>query len=121
MGFTDAELDLLTIASEVVIETHGGGRSYRTVIWVSVDEGDVYLRSVRGASGRWYRRVLADPAVTLHAAGTHIPAQAVPAGDAASVERASAGLRRKYPKSGSLDAMLLPDVLDTTLRLEPAG
>jgi len=43
-----------------------------------------------------------------------------PAADAASVEACSAGLRRKYRRSYSLRSMLRPEILDTTLRLDPA-
>jgi hypothetical protein len=43
---------------------------------------------------------------------------AVPAGDATSVERTSDALSRKY-RGRSLEMMLLPKTLDTTLRLDP--
>jgi hypothetical protein len=119
--YREDELALLAAAREVVIETRSGSRAYRTVVWVAVDGDDVFLRSVRGESGRWYQRVLVDPAVALDAGGTRIEGRVVPAADAVSLEQASSGFRRKYPKSGSLDAMLAPAVLDTTLRLEPPG
>ena len=83
------------------------------------DGGDVYIRSVRGDSGRWYQRVLKDPAVTLDVAGTRIPAIAVLANDPESAARATEALRRKYPNSASLRSMIRPEVVGTTMRLEP--
>ena len=85
-----------------------------------VDEGEVFARSVRGEKGKWYQRALENPEVALQAAGTEIPARAVPAPDTSSVERTSAALRRKYRKGSSLDSMLKPEILATTMRLEPA-
>jgi hypothetical protein len=43
---------------------------------------------------------------------------AVPADDPDSIERVSEALRRKY-RGRSLEMMLLPETLDTTLRLDP--
>lgn len=102
-----------------MIETRSGDRVYPTVVWVVVDGPEVFLRSVDGAEGRWYRRAVADAEVTLVVGSTRLDARAVPATDPASVERASAGYRRKYATGPSLDAMLAEAVLDTTLRLEP--
>jgi hypothetical protein len=42
------------------------------------------------------------------------------AADGVSVKRTSDGYRKKYRKGTSLDDMLVPLVLPTTLRLEPA-
>jgi hypothetical protein len=110
---------MIASTKEVVIETRTRGRARSTVIWVAVDDGIVYVRSVRGCSGRWYQRVLVDPEVVLVVGGTRIPTRAVAAPDPDSVARASEAFRRKYPRGGSLNAMLRPAVLDTTLRLDP--
>ena len=52
--------------------------------------------------------------------GQRIPVRAIAAADSASVKRVSDGYRKKYRKGSSLDSMLVPLVLPTTLRLEPA-
>ena len=55
----DAEtLSLLDETEEVYIETRRDADSpeHRTIIWVVVVEGEVFVRSVRGPKGRWYRR-----------------------------------------------------------------
>jgi hypothetical protein len=120
MSFDTEELKELDSAKEVHIETHDGGRAYRTVIWVVVDGEEVFVRSVRGEAGKWYQRALADPNVAVLARDLRVPAVAVPAPDPDSVERVNRALRDKYRPGGSLDAMLRSEVLGTTMRLDPA-
>lgn len=120
MPFTTEELDLLESAEEVLIETRSERGSHRTIIWIGVDETDVFVRSVRGVSGRWYQRLLDDPRAGVIVAGVNIPVSATRA-DAASIERASEAFKSKYPPSRSLDSMLRPDVLSTTLVLVRVG
>lgn len=110
-------LELIADTREVWIETRGETKTIRTIIWVVVEDGDVYVRSVRGDDGLWYQRALADPDVVLEVGGYRIPFRAEPAPDSRSVGAASKGLQRKYPKGGSLDSMLRDDVLHTTMRL----
>jgi hypothetical protein len=51
-------------------EVHVGTRrdasspGHETVIWAVVVDGDVFVRSVRGEKGRWYREASANPEVT---------------------------------------------------------
>jgi hypothetical protein len=77
------------------------------------------VRSLRGASGRWYRELTAEPEAVVHAGSDSFPVRAVQASDPESVQRTSDALRRKYAESRSLDSMLADDILDTTVRLEP--
>ena len=119
MAFTPAELELIETTKEVSIETRSGDRTYRTIIWAVVDKDKVYVRSFLGDSGKWYQRALADPEVALLIGETRLPVRAVLANDAESVDGASQGFLRKYPRGRSRDAMVVPEVLHTTLRLEP--
>ena len=121
MQFEESDLAAIAAEKEVDIETtSGSGETHRTIIWIVEQDGEVYVRSYRGPRGRWYREALADPAVAVHVRGRRVPATAVPATDAASVEACSEGLRAKYPRSQSLRAMLVDEVLPTTLKLVPA-
>jgi len=115
------DLVVLEALAEVEIETlTGPGASvHRTVIWVVVEDGDVYVRSVRGELGRWYRELIDRPDGTLLVGDRRYPFRAVPASDPASVDACSRGLPRKYERDPSLDSMLRPDVLPATLRLVP--
>lgn len=121
--FDRSVLELIDGERTVRIFTRAGpGREvHRTIIWVVVDdEGRVLVRSVRGRRGRWYRELVANPTGVLEAADQQIPFLAVPADDEERIEACSRGFRAKYRPGGSLDSMLQPDILDTTLELRPA-
>jgi hypothetical protein len=119
LSFPKATLALLDRSNEVDIETRSPKGTVHTVpIWVVVDGDDVFIRTYRGPKSRWYLELLAGPGA-LVVNKKRIPVRAIPAADSASVKRASDGYRKKYRKGSSLDSMLLPSVLPTTLRLEP--
>ena len=121
--FDPEALRTLDETEEVEIETTAAdGPHHRTIIWVVVTDGVVYIRSVRGTAGRWYREIVANPDAVLHTDSLHLAVRASPATDPASVEAASEGYRRKYnarwPRETA--SMLRDETLGTTLRLEPA-
>jgi hypothetical protein len=120
LTFPKDTIAVLDRSDEVDIETSSPkGTTHSVPIWIVVDGGDVFIRAVRGPTSRWYREIVAGPGA-LVVNGKRIPVRAVVATDAASVKRTSDGYRKKYRKGGSLDSMLVPMVLPTTLRLEPA-
>ena len=121
MTASDADVELIAASQEVLIETRAGTRTFRTVIWVVVDEGTLFIRSFLGDTARWYRRAIADPEVALVVGDTTVSFLAVPATDDDSVRRASDGFHRKYRKGRNLDAMVRSEVLQTTLRLDPVA
>jgi len=121
----DAEtLRLLDETREVRVETRRDEDSpvHRTTIWVVTVDQAVFVRSVRGEKGRWYREVTGNPAAALHAGDNRIPVRPVPATAEATIEAVSEAYREKYGRTspGSTRAMLRPETLPTTLRLEPA-
>ena len=120
--FDGSVLDLLRDIEEVDIETRlaEDAPSHRIIIWVMVDDADrVFLRSFRGPTARWYREAVANPDCVLHANGQVIPVRAVAATDDDQVEACSRALVSKYTGQPSLQAMLRPEILSTTMRLEP--
>ncbi len=121
MSFAEDALALLREAEEIDIETQApGGPARRTTIWVVAADDEVFVRSVRGARGQWYRDAVANPAVGVHVGGRRVSATTIPATDPASIDRVSDAFRAKYARQGaSLDSMLQPHTLPTTLRLEP--
>ena len=121
----DAEtLRLLDETKELRIETRRDGDSpeHRTIIWVVVVEGEVFVRSVRGQRGRWYREISSNPEGALHVQDDRIAVQATPATEATTVDAVSAAFRSKYQQSSpaSTEAMVRPETLPTTLKLSPA-
>ena len=121
MPFSPDDLALLGTTEEVRVETtRPDGTTHRTTIWIMTDGDDVFVRSVRGERGRWYRDLVANPDLVVRAGKRAIAARAVPAADDDSVARCSAALEQKYKGIPGLEPMLRPDTFATTLRLEPA-
>jgi hypothetical protein len=123
-SFAPETLRLLDESKEVRIETRREQNApvHRTIIWVVTVDGDVFVRSVRGEKGRWYREVSANPSAALHAGDNRIPVSAVPVTDDPTIEAVSEAYRSKYGRTspGSTRAMLQPETLPTTLKLDPA-
>ena len=121
MSFEQDDVDRLTAADEIEIETQApDGPVHRTIIWVMTDGGDVFLRSVRGDRGRWFREATANPAVAVHVDGRRLAATAIPATDPDSMDRIDAALTAKYRGVDGYDEMLEPAVRAANFRLEPA-
>lgn len=121
MALTTEQLSLLDEILEVRIETRSDDRAYKTITWIVVADGEVYVRSVNGEKGHWYQRTIENPFITVHAGGEQLEFHAVPVKEPGTIETVSAALRAKYPPGGSLDRMTRDEVLDTTLRLEPVA
>ena len=123
-SFDPEILRLLDETKEVRIETRRDDDSpeHRTIIWVVVVEGEVFVRSVRGPKGRWYREISANPEGALHVEDDRIQVRAAPATEEATVNAVSAAFRSKYQQSSpaSTEAMVRPETLPTTLKLSPA-
>jgi hypothetical protein len=103
---------------EIAIRT-GRHPANPVTIWAVVADDELFVRSVRGDKGRWYRDLAGGGPATLEVAGRELAVQAIPATDAAAADRASREYLRKYRTSPYAESMVRPDVLATTLRLEP--
>ena len=119
MALSPAQLAWIDETKEVRIETLSSGGATRTIIWIVVTGGDVYVRSVRGEDGHWYQRALSNPLVAMEVDGERIEFRAVFVDDADEIMAVTDALQAKYPRGGSLDRMTREEVLDTTLRLDP--
>lgn len=115
--FDAGALRLLGETHEVGIRTdkHPGTA---VVIWVVVADGSVFVRSFRGARGRWYRDLAAGGPATLEVAGQRLAVQAAPVTDPATIDRVSRAFLEKYAPSPYAQAMVQADILSTTLRLD---
>jgi hypothetical protein len=119
--FDQQVLEILDRQREILIETvRPDGSRRRTTIWVVVDDGDVFVRSWRGAGARWFRAALDRPGdVTLALDQQTLAVRAVPAADDESIARCSSALERKYAGDPSRRSMVREEILGTTLRLQP--
>jgi hypothetical protein len=102
---------------EVLIRTEKHPKS-AIVIWVAVDDDEVFVRSWLGTKGRWYRDLAAGGPATLEFAGRRLAVQAIPASDPDAVARTTRGFLRKYQRSNHAQEMVRSEILPTTLRLE---
>jgi hypothetical protein len=117
-NFDAKTLQELRDLQEVAIRTEKHPKT-AVVIWVVVADAEVFVRSVGGTKGRWYRDLAAGGPATLEFASRRLAVQAIPASDSAAVGRASHEYLRKYQPSPYAQAMVRAEVLPTTLRLEP--
>src|ERR1700730_4277634 len=83
---------------EVAIRTEKHPKS-AVVIWVVVAEDEVFVRSWRGAKGRWFRDLAAGGAATLEFAVRRLTVQALPG------ERSRSGRpgQPRVPEQGSAE------------------
>jgi hypothetical protein len=116
--FDAKTLSDLHAAHEVSIRTERHPDA-AVVIWVAVADDEAFVRSFRGAKGRWYRDLAAGGPATLELGGRRLVVQAMPVNDAATIAQASREYLRKYGSSPYAQAMVKPGILSTTLRLEP--
>jgi hypothetical protein len=116
--FNEATLRALRDAREVAIRT-GKHPDTAVVIWIVVEGDTVFVRSVRGAKGRWFRDLAGGGDALLECGALQVPVRAAPATDAASVARASVAYLGKYSDSPYAQPMVRAEVLATTLRLDP--
>jgi hypothetical protein len=123
VSFDPETLAFWNNSAEIQIETSRGAGAavHQTVIWIVVEGDAVFVRSVRGPAGRWFRELQANPHGAVLAGSRRVAVSAQPATDAATIARVSELLRDKYAKRwpGPTDAMVRDEVLPTTLRLTP--
>jgi hypothetical protein len=116
--FAPETLRALRDRQEVAIRTDKHPASAVT-IWIVAADGEVFLRSVRGAKGRWYRDLAGGRPAILEFDGRQLAVAAIPAIDTGSIERASRAFLAKYRSSPYVESIVRSEVLPTTLRLEP--
>jgi hypothetical protein len=120
--FDEEVIQLLAKIDEVEVETRAGpdAPAHRVTIWVVVDGNAAYVRSVRGARGRWYREATAYPEAVLHAGARKIQVHIQSISDVATIARVSDAFLRKYVQwPNDARAIVRDEVLATTLRLQP--
>jgi hypothetical protein len=121
-AFPEIVLEAFRAKHEVRIETAAPtGEAHAVIIWIVV-VGDVpYVRSVRGAKGRWFRELMAKGEGAIHVWPRRIPVRARRVTDTSESGRVSAAIQEKYTRPiPSVKAMIRDEVLATTASLEPA-
>ena len=123
MTFPPLVLEAFRVKHEVDIETTSAkGETHRVVIWIVVVDGVPYVRSVRAKKGRWFRELMRHGEGAVRVGKQRVPVRAVLVTDDGENAKVSEAIQAKYDRPrASVLAMIRPDVLPTTARLEPAG
>lgn len=122
---TWSSFDLDTIAGTDELHLSGtrpdGSRSAPVTIWAVVVDGHVYVRSVRGERGGWFKSATATDAGHIDIGGVDRDVSVSAVTDPALQDRISAAYRDKYARYPRpyVDATLTPQALRATLRLDP--
>ena len=116
------KLDMLGKAEEVQIASVGPDGTLRkpVTIWAVRHSDDLYVRSVRGRRGHWFRGTQERHEGRIRAGGVQQDVTFVDAGHDINDE-VDAAYRTKYRRySGSvLNSVLTPDARSTTMKLVP--
>jgi hypothetical protein len=118
MAFDTATLAALRSDKEVRI--HTGKKAGRgVIIWVVVVDDTVYVRSVRGPTGKWFVAAKAAGRAEVEVGQHRAPVRVTSVDDARTIDAISQAYLRKYASSPYAKSMVAPETLPTTLRLDP--
>ncbi|KWW98556.1 nitroreductase/quinone reductase family protein [Carbonactinospora thermoautotrophica] len=95
------------------------GSSGSTPVWVVQVDDDVFVRSMTGPGGGWYRRLRADPNGEVRDARHVHPVYAEPVTDAGTIATVTRAYATKYAGSPFLQPFLGEESAGATLRLKP--
>ncbi|HEY3437624.1 MAG TPA: DUF2255 family protein [Actinotalea sp.] len=117
--WTPADLAAIDRAYEVRVAAHRPDGTLRptTIVWHVVVDGALYVRSVRGEEGAWYRAVLRTGTGSVDAGGVH--ADVTFTRDASHGPEIDQAYRTKYGNGSPVRSITSPAATATTLRLDP--
>lgn len=116
--FTRATLGVLRDAEEVAILTSASPER-GVIIWVVVVGDAVFARSFRGPGAKWYAAAVADGQATLALDDQRWPVGVTLVADPAMIGEVSQAYLAKFVASPYAKEMVRPEILPTTLRLDP--
>jgi|SRR6266545_6507198 len=91
-----------------------------TPVWVVRVGDDIFVRSMHGPGGGWYRRLRADPDGEVRDGGHVHPVHAEPIDDTGTVEEVTRAYASKYADSPYVQSLLNERASGATLRLDPS-
>jgi hypothetical protein len=123
-GWTPDELDRIGRAEELELAPRRRDGSLRdpVTIWVVRDGDDLYVRSIHGRSGVWFRRAQVRNQGHISAGGVDKDVAFVVAPDPAINDRIDTDYRDKYRRYGddTIGGVVNPGSRAVTLRLVPS-
>ena len=121
--WTATDLDRIGAAEEIDIapqRADGSAGPYVT-IWVVRVGDELYVRSYRGRQGQWFRHALASGAGSIRVAGAEreVVIEGPSDADHGAIDRVYLDKYAGHDR-GSVEAMVAPAAVETTLRLAPS-
>jgi len=117
-AWADKELAAIAGANEITVaplRNDGTVQSPR-IVWVVHREDDVYIRSVNGNEGAWFRGVQAHHAGRISTGGLEVDVSFEDA-DHDLDDGINEAYRRKYGRSSAVEHITSPKAQATTLRI----
>lgn len=117
-SFDVATLAVLRDTKEIRIRT-ARHKNRGVIIWAVVVDDAVFVRSVRGPTGKWFVAAKAEGRATLEAGKGQFAVSVIPVTDHDTIEAVSQAFLTKYATSPYAQSIVRPETLPTTLRLDP--
>ncbi|NYJ31879.1 DUF2255 family protein [Galbitalea soli] len=121
MVWSEQAINAIARSDEVRISSDRPDGSARpdVIIWAVEFDGDIFVRSARGATNGWFRRAVTSGSGHI-TAGTNTTAVRFVAADDDAQAGVDAAYRSKYARYPSIvDGITGPAVYEVTLRLDP--
>lgn len=117
--FSPADLAAIDGDGELHVAAHRADGTLRpaTIVWHVVVHGALFVRSVRGDDGAWYRAVRRAGTGTVEAGGVRAVVRFVPDGE--YEDAIDLAYRAKYGGGSAVRAITSATARGTTLRVEP--
>jgi len=117
--WSPADLAAIDRADEVRVAANrpDGTPRTATIVWHVVVDGALFIRSVRGEDGAWYRAVRRTGSGTIDAGSVHADATFSP--DDSQDDAIDRAYRAKYGSGSPVRAITSPAATATTLRIDP--
>lgn len=122
-GWTDDELTKIENVDELRLASLRNDGTLRkpVTIWVVRDGDDLYVRSMHGPAGAWFRGTQTRQAGHIGAGGVDKDVRFIVDADPALNDRLDAAYRSKYQRYGDriIGTVVNPAARDSTIRLVP--
>lgn len=90
--------DSLSHSNEITITVTGrkSGRTISNPVWFALDDNTLYLLPVQGSDTQWYKNVLKNPSMRIHAGSVDAEVKITPVTDSKQVSSVVERFRSKY-------------------------
>ncbi|MDF2805706.1 MAG: hypothetical protein K0S43_652 [Cellulosimicrobium sp.] len=118
-SWTTTDLAAIDADGELNVASHRPDGTLRTprIVWHVVVDDALYIRSVRGQDGAWYRGAQQTRTGAIDAGGIH--AEVVFTSDDTRDDAIDTAYRAKYGNGLAVDRITAPTARATTLRVDP--